>query len=525
MNYSVSRVWTGLALGALVSGLLSATSGTASAARLADCVSSDNGDPVMTEVTFSPSAVDVTDGPETVTVTATARDTGGPGPASGLRFAHVYLGHGNGNTEGVRLSEDASGNWVGTVIIPRWTKPGEWNVEQALLRDRVGQETLYGGEEDDVPLRDTFTVVSTRDATRPALTAFTFTPDTVNTTRREQNMRFTARATDTMSGVAQLFVGVRSRTSYRHAFARLHKEHGTANRYTGRAVIPRWIASSDWRVWYVAVVDRADNYAFYSTRRLKELGFNHYFRVVSRRDTTEPKVVSFSRRPNVVDVRTADQSVLVTARVTDTHSGVEEVGASFRGPHDINVDVNLERVSGTRRDGIWQGTATVHQCPAQSGPLSASIYVGDHRDNDVYYPTRELIRREWPSRLRVLARPDAITPAAHVGRRVPITGPVTLTFNEAVNGINQTSVSVRRISILNSYEGPDLVGRWRCKTGSGTVTGCAHGRVREAIFRPVTDLHHRRYYTVELNPQHSLAVTDLAGNPFDRDQLLFQTVR
>lgn len=49
------------------------------------CWSSDNGYPVVDDATFSPSSVDVSSAPATVTMTVHAHDTGGPGPASGIR--------------------------------------------------------------------------------------------------------------------------------------------------------------------------------------------------------------------------------------------------------------------------------------------------------------------------------------------------------------------------------------------------------------------------------------------------------
>jgi len=316
--------WVGLVTGALVVGCLIAPAGTAAAAPLIDCVSSDNGDPQMTDVTFSTSAVDVTEGPKTVIVTATAQDTGGPGPASGLALVKIFLHHGNGDAEPVKLKRDPSGDWVGTVTVPRWTKPGEWRVGQAFLRDRVGHETLYGNDEDVVPFDNTFTVISTRDSTRPTLRGFTFRPNAVNTVHRERSVRFTARATDDLSGVAQVIVGLVSPTTRRQAFAMLHQKPDTANTYTGRAVIPRWIASSNWRVWIVVVNDRADNFRLYFNRRLKELGFKTDFSVVSRRDTTEPKIVSYRRGPSTVDIRTADKTVTVTVHAKDTQSGSNE---------------------------------------------------------------------------------------------------------------------------------------------------------------------------------------------------------
>ena len=196
--------WVALFSGALVVGCLIAPAGAAAAAPLIDCVSSDNGDPAMTGVTFSRSVVDVTDGPKTVTVIATVQDTGGPGLASGVGFAWVSLRRPNGSVDRVKLHPNASGDWVGTATIWRWTSPGPWRVYQAEVGDRAGHEILYG--RDDFPSDNTFRVVSTRDDVRPDLTGFAFTPNTIDTSQGKRSIRITARASDDLSGVRQVLV-------------------------------------------------------------------------------------------------------------------------------------------------------------------------------------------------------------------------------------------------------------------------------------------------------------------------------
>ena len=69
--------------------------------------------------------------------------------------------------------------------------------------------------------------------------------------------------------------------------------------------------------------------------------------------------------------------------------------------------------------------------------------------------------------------------------------------------------------------GPLDPGMRACTKGSGAATVCATGRVRNAIFTPSALFTARQRYDIELNPEHYLDVTDLAGNPFDRDTFGF----
>ena len=98
--------------------------------------------------------------------------------------------------------------------------------------------------------------------------------------------------------------------------------------------------------------------------------------------------------------------------------------------------------------------------------------------------------------------------------------------NENVNGLTHRSVTVRPVDPEGTAPPqPVLAGRLTCTTRSGRVTSCTTGHVREATFEPSVRLRPNQYYLVELNPEHSLGVTDLAGNPFDRDGILVTTRR
>ncbi len=517
----------GLLSGALLVGLLIVPTNTVAAAPLIDCVSSDNGDPQVTAVTVSPTTVDVTQRPQTVTVTATARDTGGPGPASGLRRVEVSLVHGDDENEYVALKPVMRGQWVGALTIPRWTPDGVWRLSQAYVQDRVGQEMLYGGE-DPMPFHAALRIVSTGDRTSPRLTGLSFTPKAVNTSHRPRYVRFTARARDDQTGVAGVTVVLMSPATGRVAYAALTKKPGSSMTYRGRVVIPRWIRSSRWRMWFVVVFDRAGNDKVYSSGALAKLGFQRHLRVVSRPDRTRPTITGFRRGPGALDVRRASGKVTVTVHARDTGPGVRRVDASFSGIGDPSVDVSLHRVSGTARNGVWLGTATIRPCPALSQTLTASAEVTDRRGRSRFYSTRQVKQHDWPATLRIHARHDAVPPRVRQAgpQSVPLAGPVAMRFNEDVNGLTNNSVTVRPVDPESAAPPqPVLAGRLTCTTRSGRVTSCTTGHVREATFEPSVPLRPNRYYFVELNPEHSLEVTDLAGNPFDRDGFLVTTRR
>jgi len=512
--------------GALIAGFLAQVgTGTANAAPLIDCVSSDNGDPVLTAVTFSPTAIDVSSGPKRVTVTLSAHDTGGPGPAVGLRHFFVSVVDPRDSYIPVHVAATSVGHWAGTFTVPKWGAAGRWGIAQIILRDRNGQEAWYGADDQPIPNDPVLTVTSRRDPSPPTLTAFSFTPTTVDTTRKGQYVHFTARAIDNQTGVPYVGVLLAPRVLGDEediAFASLHKVKGTAHRYRGRTLMRRWIATGQWRVWYVVPVNGTGRYGVYSYRALGKLGFTRDVLVRSGQDSTAPRLEAFRLTPSAIDLRQHAQSVTIRVRTSDTGSGLKSVHVMPGVAADF--DVTLRLVSGTRHDGVWEGTLRFPRCPAVSGTWKASVQLADRRDNNAFYPTARLTRLGWQPKLTVTAAPDSLPPVAHLRRTVAVAGPVNLTFDEAVNGIRASSALVRQSGVVTGGPaGPALEGHWDCLNRSGATTDCVTGRVRTATFTPVDPLTPGTYYEAVLNPEHSLEVTSMAGYPFDRDLFLFVT--
>ena len=114
-------------------------------------------------------------------------------------------------------------------------------------------------------------------------------------------------------------------TTNHQGFASLTKVAGTATTYRGTMTVPRWQTNGTWHVNSVQVGDKIGNNRTYTYDQLGTAGFKRNLVVVSGTDTTQPTLVTFTRTPSSVDVRTADKTVNATMRVTDTGSGVSSV--------------------------------------------------------------------------------------------------------------------------------------------------------------------------------------------------------
>jgi hypothetical protein len=92
-------------------------------------------------------------------------------------------------------------------------------------------------------------------------------------------------------------------------------------------------------------------------------------------------------------------------------------------------------------------------------------------------------------------------------------------FNEPVNGITTDSGTLRRVrGGQSSSYGPVREGAWSCQDGDGSATSCESGSVRKATLNLTHPLVVSRTYSMMLNPEFCLSATDLAGNPFIRDE-------
>lgn len=510
----------------LVSLLFMMSPPTAAATPLNDCHSTDNGDPRLTSISLSPDTVDVSASPARVDITATAEDTGGPGPASGVRGVSVEMGDpGGDNFREIRLARDASsGPWTGAMTIPHGSPAGRLRISQAFVTDRTRQTQSYGPEDtslSSVPGVHSVTVKTLTDPTRPKLTAFRFTPGSVNTTHRTRRLLVTAHAHDPQSGVtgvSAIFTGPRGG----HAtFADLRRVAGTTDTYRGHAQIDRFVTSGRWRVAGIGVVNGAGRTAWISHRRLGKLGFKRSLHVTSRPDQRAPTLRALHRSPAALDVRGSDQLLTVTARLKDVGAGIRWADATFDA-RGHTPTIALHRVAGTKHLGTWRGQVRVSRCHATAGSWRIVVSAMDRRGNYAFFNARHLSRRGLPATVQVKAVAPASPPHVRVARFFTSPdGRVQLVFSRAVSGIDPASAPVFQLSDEETPVGAPTAGAWTCRDRTAAITSCSSGRVRTAAFRPDSPFISDREYFVELNPQHSLQITDLRGNPYDRDLQLF----
>jgi hypothetical protein len=337
------------------------------------------------------------------------------------------------------------------------------------------------------------------NTTAPRVMTLRLGRTTVDTSSKAAHLTVTARATDARAGVKRVLVTAGN--DRRSASVLLQRVKGTTadGRWRGTLTVPRWLGDTTWRL-QVGVVDGVVNVRTYGWAALGAL--RHADRTItvhSRSDGAAPRG-RLTVTPTSVDVRSQPQHVILRVRARDAGSGVRGVRVLLVDPDraDGSREVALHRISGTRHNGVWSAMATVSSC-AIAGTWRTEVEVTD----------RSLRSRQSRAGLPTLVVVANDNLAPTVVRTSTASGTPVLDFDEDVTGITPTSAPV-----IAANGGAPVAGAWACTDATGATTGCATGTVRRAAFTPAAPTTGQLF--VLLNPEHSLGVTDLAGNPAGR---------
>jgi len=474
----------------------------APAVPLSDCAETDNGNPVVTGISIEPKVVDARRSPVRLRIRITATDEGGPGPASGVAQVSLLLPRAN-----IPLSLADDGSWQAQPLVT----PGQWQpgVERPAIsvRDTAGNVRYVPSEQ----LPDYgITVLTRRDRAAPVLRTLRISRLAVDTTKRAGTVPVTARVTDNRSGVLSVLVRA---VGSGFALTKLRRVSGGRldGLWRGDLRVSRWQRSG--RLQLAAILkDRTRNRTLYGTRRLAAAGFPTHLAVTSKPDPTRAVVHSTSLTPTAVDVRAADATVTVDVHISDRQAPITGGNAWLLEPtswRPVRADMTLR--SGSRRDGVWRAVLRVSRCRAVSGTWRAEAQLFGEGGNG------RLLQRIGS--VDVTAS-DTLPPRPTAG--ISADGrALTVAFDEPVTGVSDASALVYTGTTEQPYLlNQRLDGRWTCQDIAAQPTDCAGTAVRWAEFAPAVPLRAGMGYEVRLNPEFTLDLRDLAGNPVDRQTRL-----
>lgn len=375
----------------------------------------------------------------------------------------------SGSDEGGRLK--LSG-WL-----PSYAAEGSWTLTSLDVSDHSGNYREYVGN--DLGLvagTKTLTVTGKGDATVPALTALSFTPDPVDARSGDWTaVAVNASASDDQSGLESVQIDFASPNGSQWATVSLiggpdreWRPQELSATLAGTTLLPRNAAAGVWSAT-AFLLDNAGNYVELDATELAAGSLDGTLAVQGAQDTAPPVLESLAVSETAVDSTTQNRFVLVTARLSDAGSGVSDypryldMGSSWRDR------VYLSRVGGSNADGWYAGVWEVEQY-AVPGARPITLRLSDEQGNEDTVTAAELSTRSLPSAIQVTSLGSSAPDGVIAGT---VTGPSGAVSGAYVSACGPTDCGWDTTASDGSYE----------------ITGLPDGDYDVDVYPPSTSLN------------------------------------
>jgi hypothetical protein len=358
-------------------------------------LSCDSQPPTITSLSFSPDSIDTSNASQIVTAHFTVHDNlagmdvNPSGYISPIHFRFIRVG-GSSSTEfssqGPKLvaGDALDGTYETTFTIPVFTQPGTWEATDAVLADRV-DNSIDQSLDSVGPTGGyaSFSQTAPGDSAPPVVAGITMQTTTVDTSAGSATVSALVHVTD--AGVAGLRcvpsatggeqcgdVSITFRGPDGGQWLTLDarptdRVSGDAadGTYLASATLPRHAEQGAWQVSTIDASDAAYNAVDVRGSDLGSLA-GLTFQQTGAGDDTPPVVVSMSADPTVVHTATHDESITITAHVTDDLAGSDTQvgGICLGGQYGQTQCTGLVRTSGDALDGIYTSTVLLPQYSA-----------------------------------------------------------------------------------------------------------------------------------------------------------------
>ena len=238
------------------------------------------------------------------------------------------------------------------------------------------------------------------DTTAPALTAFSFTPSTINTTLGSQTVTCNMTLTDALSGVTSAtctFTSPAPALAYRQSCTAVAPTSGTTQNGVWSCVItfPRYSQSGSWTAGVtggaaVSGVSATDAVGNSASINPADQGLPSVLTITSDPDVIAPALTTFTVPPGAVNVSAAAQNVTCNMTLTDAKSGVAFASCQLSAPAASSTQTAAcgaaAPTSGTRNNGLFSCVATIPRY-ADAGTWTSAVLAIDQVGNIASLPS------------------------------------------------------------------------------------------------------------------------------------------
>ena len=379
--------------------------------------------PALAEFDFNPKTVDVSAGPQTVTITLRITDD-----LSGFDFGNFLMISPSGqqvSSGGYNAQNRVSGNsldgvYQASAVIPQFSEAGTWRVIQVFLKDLVGN-TVALGELDLISrgFPTELVVNGGPDLAPPDLVEFSFDPSTIEVSAGSQNLTLKLRITDTLSGFDFgnfLIISPSGQQVISGGYNAQNRVSGNSldGIYQVSASVPQFSEAGTWRFIQIFMKDLVGNTIALGEADLSSRGFSTQLQVVSNpQDLNPPSLTEFSFAPSTIDTSAAPRPVTLTLRIADAISGFDFGNFLFLSPSGQQVNSGgynrSNRISGDAHDGIYEVTATFPQFSEVGTWRLIQVFMKDLVGNTVALGEADLVSLGFPTTLTIAQSCNQLT--------------------------------------------------------------------------------------------------------------------
>jgi hypothetical protein len=333
----------------------------------------DSTPPVLVSFTITPTTIDTSAGPATITATGAITDD-----ASGLRSMTVTWAS-PGDLEEIntsffpvdRVSGTATdGVYVAAMTLPTSSVGGTWTIKSASLQDvAFNQRDLTDADFAAAGFDHNFTNTGSGDTQPVTIESFTLSPRTIDTTTDVATIHALAHIVDNQTGLRRfdvLFRSPRGDQDAPFAFFPSSLVSGTPTDgwYEATFTFPKYSKSGTWRVLQANATDLAFNFVSWDGDAFAAAGYDASFVNEGQEDAAAPEVLSFTIEDRTVDATSGPATLVANAHITDDLSGFERLTVLFESSSGFGAFFPFfaaDRVSGTSTDGWYRTTSTLAQ--------------------------------------------------------------------------------------------------------------------------------------------------------------------
>ena len=245
--------------------------------------------------------------------------------------------------------DEFDGTYQSKMTLPKYSEKGTWMLQSFLLVDDVGnRKWLSKDDMNNLGFPTEFEVESAGDVEPPEILSFDFNPKAIDTFASSQDIIFTTRLTDDLSGVTDGDIGGKGISPSQARFqspsghqisdvlfvppSDLISGDEFDGTYQSKMTLPKYSEKGTWKLQSFLLVDDVGNTKWLSKDDMNNLSFPTEFEVVSKGDNEPPNILSFHINPKLIDTSNSSQTVTITAHLTDNLSGLGSITTCITRP-------------------------------------------------------------------------------------------------------------------------------------------------------------------------------------------------